>query len=82
MKVTFLGTTSHTGNCPTLFATPTGYIVQGKIVTDPEALATIKETYAGIGDDETLVEIPAALLDFAPKPQSAADAAGPEAANA
>lgn len=66
MKVVFLGTTSSKGQCPTLFETPTGYIVQGKIVTDPEALKTIRETYAGVADDETLVEIPAELLKFAP----------------
>lgn len=66
MRVTFLGTTSETGNCPTLFATDNGtYIAQGKVVTDPEALNTIRETYAGIGEDETLVEIPAELLRFA-----------------
>lgn len=65
MKVTFLGTTSNGGNCPTAFATDRNtFIAQGKIVTDPEALATIRDTYAGIGDDETLVEFPAELVEF------------------
>ncbi len=71
MKVTFLGTTSETGNCPTLFATDRGTLIaQGKIVTDPEALKTIRETYAGLGADETLVEIPAELLLFAERKDS------------
>ncbi|MBV8933293.1 MAG: hypothetical protein JOZ47_19935 [Kutzneria sp.] len=68
MKITFLGTTSSKGQCPTLYATDRGtYIAQGKIVTDPEALKTVRETYAGLGDDETMVEIPAELFRFAPK---------------
>lgn len=68
MKVTFLGTDSVQGNCPTLFATDRGTLIaQGKVVTDPEALKTIRETYAGIGEDETLVEIPLELLKYAPK---------------
>jgi hypothetical protein len=66
MRVTFLGTTSETGNCPTLFATDRGTLIaQGKIVTDAEALKAIRETYAGLGDDETVVKIPAELLRFA-----------------
>lgn len=65
MNVTFLGTTSNGGHCPTLFATDRdSYVVQGRVVTDPEALAAIQNTYAGIGPDETLVEIPAALVQF------------------
>lgn len=68
MKITFLGTTSSKGQCPTLYATDRGtYLVQGKIVTDPEAMTTLRETYAGLADDETVVEIPADLLQFAPK---------------
>jgi hypothetical protein len=68
MKVTFLGTNSIQGNCETLYATDRGtLLVQGKIVTDPEALATIQNTYAGLGADETVVEIPADLVRFAPK---------------
>lgn len=71
MKVTFLGTDSIQGNCPTLFATDRGTLIaQGKIVTDPAALKTIRETYAGIGEDETLVEIPLELLKYAPEAES------------
>lgn len=66
MKVTFLGTTSKNGGCPTLFATDRGtYLAQGAKVTDPEALAEIQRL--GLPDHETVVEIPAALLKFAPK---------------
>ncbi|MFI9381858.1 hypothetical protein [Kutzneria sp. NPDC052558] len=68
MKITFLGTTSSKGQCPTLYATDRGtYLVQGKIVSDPEAMVAIRETYAGLADDETVVEIPAGLFRFAPK---------------
>jgi hypothetical protein len=68
MEVTFLGTNSVQGNCEALYATDRGtLLVQGKIVTDPEALATIQNTYAGLGEDETVVEIPADLVRFAPK---------------
>ena len=67
MNVTFLGTTSNGGHCPTAYVTDRGtYIVQGEIVTDPDALNTIRSTYAGIGPNETLVEIPAALVTFFP----------------
>lgn len=67
VKLTFLGTTSSQGQCPNLYATDRGtYVVQGYKITDPEALATLRER--GLPDHETVVEIPAALLDFAPKP--------------
>lgn len=67
MKVTFLGTTSAGGHCPTLYATDRStLLVQGKIVTDDETLKTLRETYAGIGEDETVVEVPVDLLKFAP----------------
>lgn len=68
LELTFLGTTSNGGHCPTLFATNRGTIIaQGKVVTDPTALETVGATYAGLGPDETLVEIPLELLDFAPR---------------
>lgn len=68
MKVKFLGTTSNQGNCPTLYATDRGtLLVQGKVVTDPEALETLRSTYAGLGDDETVVEVPAELVRYAPQ---------------
>ena len=67
MKVTFLGTNSAGGHCPTLYSTDRGtLLVQGNVVTDEEALTTLRQTYAGIGDNETVVEIPIDLLRFAP----------------
>jgi hypothetical protein len=67
LELTFLGTTSNGGHCPTLFGTNRGtYVVQGTIVTDANALATVNGTYAGLGPNETLVEIPAELVRFAP----------------
>lgn len=66
MKLTFLGTTSNNGSCPNIYATDRGtYVVQGYRITDPEALAALGER--GLPDHETAVEIPAALLGFAPK---------------
>jgi hypothetical protein len=65
MQLTFLGTTSNSGSCPNLYATDRGtYVVQGSRVIDPDALATLRER--GLPDHETAVEIPAALLTFAP----------------
>lgn len=64
MKITFLGTTSTTGQCPNLYETDRGtYLVQGTRVTDPEALATLHAR--GLPEHETVVEIPKALLSFA-----------------
>ncbi|MGH3971900.1 MAG: hypothetical protein ACRDS9_01025 [Pseudonocardiaceae bacterium] len=58
MHLTFLGKESHPKQSPTLFATDRdSYVVQGWIVTDPEVLAMI-----AVSDDETIVEVPAALL--------------------
>jgi len=66
MELTFLGTTSGGGNCPNLYATDRGtFVVQGEKITDPAALATLRAR--GLPDNETAVEIPAALLNFAPR---------------
>jgi hypothetical protein len=66
VKLTFLGTTSKNGGCPTAFATDRGtYVVQGSIITDHEALAALRER--GLPDHETAVEIPAGLLAFLPR---------------
>ncbi|MGB3439575.1 MAG: hypothetical protein WBA97_12580 [Actinophytocola sp.] len=66
MKLEFLGTTSGGGNCPNLYLTDRGtYVVQGEKITDPEAIATLRAR--GLPDHETAVEIPAALLRFAPQ---------------
>jgi hypothetical protein len=46
------------GTCPTIYATDRGtYVVQGSIVTDAEALASVN-----LPANETLVEVPAELL--------------------
>lgn len=63
MKLTFLGSTSTGGSCPNLYATDRGtYVVQGYLITDPVALATLRDR--GLPDTETAVEIPAGLLGF------------------
>lgn len=60
MKLRFLGKNSTPDNSPTLYATDNdSYIVQGWIVTDPAILTTLS-----IGDDETVVEVPARLMSF------------------
>lgn len=57
-----LGTdTGHTG-CPALYATDRDtYVVQGKLVTDQQAIADLVD----VRDDEFYVEIPKTLLRFA-----------------
>lgn len=68
MKVTFLGTPSKNGGCPTAYKTDRGtYLAQGKKVTDPEVLAALREQ--GLPDHETAVEIPASLLPYFVKPR-------------
>ncbi|MGH3929070.1 MAG: hypothetical protein ACRDTF_03740, partial [Pseudonocardiaceae bacterium] len=58
MILTFLGKESRPDESPTLFATDRdSYVVQGWIVTAPEILAMIV-----LRDDETIVEVPAALM--------------------
>lgn len=58
MILTFLGKDSRPNQSPTLFATDCDtYVVQGWIVVDPEILAMI-----ALRDDETIVEVPAALM--------------------
>lgn len=65
MKLTFIGTTSDDGDCPTLYETDDGRIVvQGDILTDPEALTQLRD----VKSSETFVVIPRELLTrFAPK---------------
>jgi hypothetical protein len=66
MKIKFLGTTSATGQCPTLSATDRGtYLVQGSKVTDAEALAELATHGNGIPEHETVVEVPKELLAYA-----------------
>lgn len=60
MKLRFLGKDSTPTNSPSLYATDRGsYLVQGWIVTDRAILARL-----AVGDDETLVEVPATLLEY------------------
>ena len=62
MKLTFLGSTSQEGQCPTLYATDRDtFVVQGWTVTDLEALGDLRDVLPG----ETFVEVPKALLRFA-----------------
>lgn len=62
MQIRLLGTSSgHTG-CPALYETDRGtYVVQGKLVTDEAAIASLVD----VRDDEFYVEIPRDLLRFA-----------------
>jgi hypothetical protein len=62
VKLTFLGSTSQEGQCPTLYATDRDtFVVQGWTVTDPEALGDLRDVLPG----EAFVEVPKALLRFA-----------------
>jgi hypothetical protein len=68
MKITFLGSTSDTGNCPTVYATDRdSFILQGAKVLDEEALAELRRHGNGIPDHETVVEIPAGLVQYLPR---------------
>ncbi|MEU1385335.1 MULTISPECIES: hypothetical protein [unclassified Nonomuraea] len=59
MRMRFLGSTSEAGACPTLYETDRGTIVvQGLHVTDPEALADLRDVL----DGEAAVEVPRELL--------------------
>ena len=62
MRLTFIGKDpdSHPSGSPTVYRTDRdSWVVQGWIVTDPEALAQMD-----IPDGETCVEIPDRLLPF------------------
>ncbi|MDQ3988020.1 MAG: hypothetical protein M3291_02240 [Actinomycetota bacterium] len=59
MKLRFLGKDSTPDDSPTLYATDQdSYVVQGWIVADAATLARLT-----VPDEETVVEVPAALLD-------------------
>jgi hypothetical protein len=63
MKITFLGKESTPNDSPTLYATDQGtYLVQGYVVTDPEALAAMH-----VPDGETVVEVPIGLMKHLPE---------------
>jgi len=62
MKLTFLGKDSTPNDSPTLYATDRDtYLVQGYLVTDPEALSQMR-----IPDGETVVEVPRRLMKYLP----------------
>lgn len=68
MQLIYLGKTSgsQSDNCPALYATDRGtYVVQGKIVNDPEAIAGIRS----LGEDEYFVEVPADVLRLVDTPR-------------
>ncbi|MBG0817208.1 hypothetical protein [Planomonospora sp. ID82291] len=59
MRLRFLGSTSEAGACPSLYETDRGtVVVQGLLVTDPEALSGLRHVLEG----ETAVEVPRELL--------------------
>ena len=61
MRLRFLGTNSEQGTCPTVYETDHGtYAVQGRLITDPAALADCVNRAA----DEVVVEIPKELVRF------------------
>jgi len=64
MRLQFLGSDSGERGCPTLYATDRGtYVVQGWMITDPEALGDLRDVL----ESESFVEIPRELLRFAAK---------------
>ncbi|SDG05103.1 hypothetical protein SAMN05421505_101227 [Sinosporangium album] len=59
MRLRFLASTSEAGACPSLYETDRGTIVvQGLHVTDPKALADLRDVL----DGEAAVEVPRELL--------------------
>jgi hypothetical protein len=65
MKLTFLGKDSTPNDSPTLYASDREtYLVQGYVVTDPEALAQMR-----IPEGETVVEVPVRLMRYLPEEQ-------------
>jgi len=65
MKLTFLGKDSTPNDSPTLYASDREtYLVQGYVVTDPEALSQMR-----IPEGETVVEVPVRLMRYLPEEQ-------------
>jgi hypothetical protein len=65
MRIEYVGSTSNINGCPTLYRTERGTVViQGRTVTDPEALAEMQRHGNGVPDYESAVEVPAELLRF------------------
>ncbi|MCI0689232.1 MAG: hypothetical protein L0Y54_18670 [Sporichthyaceae bacterium] len=64
MRLRLIGTDSDMGGCPTVYGTDRDtYVVQGWAVTDPEALADLRDVLPG----ETFVEIPKELVKHFPR---------------
>jgi len=62
VKITFLGKDSTPNDSPTLYATDReSYLVQGYVVSDPEALAEMR-----IPEGESVVEVPKVLMKYLP----------------
>jgi hypothetical protein len=67
MKLTLLGSETKDGGSPALYATDRGtLVVQGWRVTDPDARTVL----ANMPAHEDVLEIPPALLRFAPAEHS------------
>ncbi|WP_345732053.1 hypothetical protein [Cryptosporangium minutisporangium] len=65
VKLTFRGTNSSHGSCPSVYETDRGtLVIQGWRVTDSEAIAALTER--GLPAHETAVEIPMELLGYFP----------------
>jgi hypothetical protein len=63
MRLRFLGSDSEQGTCPAIYETDRDtFAVQGKLVTDPEALCD----GVNLAADEAIVEIPKSLVRFFP----------------
>jgi hypothetical protein len=72
MKLTFLGKDSTPNDSPTLYATDREtYLVQGYVVTDPEALSQMR-----VPDGETVVEVPKRLMTYLPPEEAHAEGHG------
>ncbi|MEU8144529.1 hypothetical protein [Nonomuraea sp. NPDC048901] len=66
MRLRLLGTSSGKTGCPALYETDRGtYVVQGKLLNDPEAIADLVD----VRDDEFYVEVPPEVLKLARGPR-------------
>ena len=64
MRLRFLGSNSEQGTCPAVYETDRDTIaVQGKLITDPEAL----DDAVNLAPDEIIIEIPKDLLPHFPQ---------------
>jgi hypothetical protein len=64
MRLRFLGSNSEQGTCPAVYETDRDTIaVQGKLITDPEALGDAVH----LAPDEIIIEIPKDLLPYFPQ---------------